>query len=201
MMISVGIEFAVGVACLALFPIRRPDQWLPVRAKPSTSAHAAFGGVLAIAAVAIVLTVASNQRLWASARRPASSAPVRCGRRHALRVAPLEAGRHGGDAWSGRSRGLLRLPHSLSRNPSHRHPRRTAPGASSPIRRVTYSVPVACGFSFNPSGSLESIPHRRKTSDRSSCPRRAFRRTRDQGIDARHMSKAGSRGLRTQRMT
>jgi hypothetical protein len=62
MMISVGIEFALGVACLALFPIRRPDQWLPPQSKAVYLAHAALGGLLAIAAVAIVMTVASNQR-------------------------------------------------------------------------------------------------------------------------------------------
>jgi hypothetical protein len=62
MMISVGIEFALGVACLALFPIRRPDQWLPSQSKTVYSAHAVLGGVLAIASVAIVMTVASNQR-------------------------------------------------------------------------------------------------------------------------------------------
>jgi len=62
MMIGIGVEFALGVACLALFPIRRPDQWLPPQSKVVYSAHAALGGVLAIAAVVIVMTLSSNQR-------------------------------------------------------------------------------------------------------------------------------------------
>jgi MFS family permease len=62
MMIGVGVEFALGVACLALLPFRRPDQWLPPQSKVVYSAHAALGGVLTIAAVAIVMTMASNQR-------------------------------------------------------------------------------------------------------------------------------------------
>jgi len=62
MMIGIGMEFALGVACLALFPFRRPDQWLPAQSKLVYSAHAALGGVLAIAAVAIVMTFASDQK-------------------------------------------------------------------------------------------------------------------------------------------
>ena len=62
MMIAVGIEFALGVVCLALIPIRRPDQWLPPQNTALYSAHAVLGGVLALAAVVIVMTHSSNQR-------------------------------------------------------------------------------------------------------------------------------------------
>ena len=62
MMIAVGIELALGVACLALIPIQRPDQWLPPQNTALYSAHAVLGGVLALAAVVIVMTHSSNQR-------------------------------------------------------------------------------------------------------------------------------------------
>ena len=55
MMIAIGIEFALGVACLVLVPIGRPDQWLPSQSKGAYIAHAVLGGLLGIGALAIVL--------------------------------------------------------------------------------------------------------------------------------------------------
>jgi hypothetical protein len=33
MIIGIGIEVGLGVACLVLVPVRRPDQWLPAQSK------------------------------------------------------------------------------------------------------------------------------------------------------------------------
>ena len=55
MMIAVGIEFAVGVACLVLVPTGRPDQWLPPQSKGVYIVHAALGGLLGMGALAILL--------------------------------------------------------------------------------------------------------------------------------------------------
>jgi len=63
MMIGVGIEFALGVACLILIPIGRPDQWLPPQSKGVYVAHAALGGLLGMGALAILLRVLDGPRL------------------------------------------------------------------------------------------------------------------------------------------
>jgi hypothetical protein len=55
MMIGVVIEFALGVACLALLPIGRPDQWLPAQSRGVYVAHAVLGGLLTVGALAILL--------------------------------------------------------------------------------------------------------------------------------------------------
>jgi len=62
MMLGIGTEFALGVACLALLPFGRPDQWLPPQSTVVYAAHATLGGMLAIASLAIVTTLSSNQR-------------------------------------------------------------------------------------------------------------------------------------------
>jgi hypothetical protein len=63
MMVGVGIEFALGVACLLLVPIGRPDQWLPPQSKGMYAAHAVLGGLLGIGALAILLRVLDAPRL------------------------------------------------------------------------------------------------------------------------------------------
>lgn len=73
MMIGIGIEFALGVACLVLVPVGRPDQWLPPQSRGVYVAHAVLGGLLAIAALTILITVLDGSRFRASARRSASS--------------------------------------------------------------------------------------------------------------------------------
>lgn len=55
MMIGVVIEFALGIGCLVLFPVGRPDQWLPAQNKGVYVAHAVLGGLLTISALVIVL--------------------------------------------------------------------------------------------------------------------------------------------------
>jgi hypothetical protein len=55
MLIGTGIEFALGVLCLVLIPVRRPDQWLPPQSKGVYIAHAVLGGLLAIGALAILM--------------------------------------------------------------------------------------------------------------------------------------------------
>jgi hypothetical protein len=62
MMIGIGIEFALGVACLVLVPVRRPDQWLPPQSRGLYAAHAVLGGLLAIGALAILVAVLDGPR-------------------------------------------------------------------------------------------------------------------------------------------
>ena len=62
MMIGIGIEFTLGVACLALVPLRRPDQWLPPQGGSVYVAHAVVGGLLTIGALAILMTVFGGLR-------------------------------------------------------------------------------------------------------------------------------------------
>ncbi len=62
MMIGISIEFGLGVACLVLIPIRRPDQWLPPQSGGVYIAHAVLGGLLAIGALAILITVLGGSR-------------------------------------------------------------------------------------------------------------------------------------------
>jgi hypothetical protein len=62
MMIGVVIEFGLGVGCLVLFPVGRPDQWLPLQNKGVYVAHAVLGGLLAIGALVIVLRVLDGSK-------------------------------------------------------------------------------------------------------------------------------------------
>ncbi len=62
MMIGIGIEFALGVVCVVLVPIRRPDQWLPAQSKGVYVAHAVLGGLLAIGALTILIAVLDGSR-------------------------------------------------------------------------------------------------------------------------------------------
>ena len=74
MMIAVGIEFALGVACLVLVPTGRPDQWLPPQSKGVYIAHAAIGGLLGIGALAIRAALAPRVEVRATRLHgPASS--------------------------------------------------------------------------------------------------------------------------------
>ncbi len=62
MMIAIGIEFALGVACLVLVPIGRSDQWLPPQSRGVYIAHAVLGGLLTIGALAILVAVLDGSR-------------------------------------------------------------------------------------------------------------------------------------------
>jgi hypothetical protein len=62
MMIGIGIEFALGVACVVLVPVRRPSQWLPPQSTGLYVAHAVLGGLLAIGAAAILVAVLDGTR-------------------------------------------------------------------------------------------------------------------------------------------
>jgi hypothetical protein len=55
MMIGVVIEFALGIGCLVLFPVGRPDQWLPAQSKGVYVAHAVLGALLTLSAVIILV--------------------------------------------------------------------------------------------------------------------------------------------------
>lgn len=55
MMIGVVVEFALGIACLALLPVGRPDQWLPPQSKSVYIAHAVLGGLLTIGALTVLV--------------------------------------------------------------------------------------------------------------------------------------------------
>src|SRR5580692_296494 len=62
MMITVVIEFVLGVACLVLVPVGRPDQWLPAQSKDVYIAHAGLGGLLGIGAAAILLRALNGSK-------------------------------------------------------------------------------------------------------------------------------------------
>jgi hypothetical protein len=62
MMIGIGVEFALGVACAVLIPLRRPGQWLPPQSRGLYVAHAVLGGLLAIAAPALVMAAFGASR-------------------------------------------------------------------------------------------------------------------------------------------
>lgn len=61
-MIAIGIEFALGVACLVLLPVGRPDQWLPPQSRGVYGAHAVLGGLLAIGALVILIAALGASR-------------------------------------------------------------------------------------------------------------------------------------------
>lgn len=63
MMIGIGIEFALGVACLVLVPMGRADQWLPPQSKVVYVAHAVLGGLLGIGALTIFTRARDRSRL------------------------------------------------------------------------------------------------------------------------------------------
>ncbi len=63
MMIGIGIESALGVACLVLVPVGRPDQWLPPQSRGVYVAHAVLGGLMAIGALAVLLKVLDGPRV------------------------------------------------------------------------------------------------------------------------------------------
>ena len=63
MMIGIGVEFALGVACLVLVPMGRPDQWLPPQSKAVYVAHALLGGLLGIGALTIFTRARHRSRL------------------------------------------------------------------------------------------------------------------------------------------
>ena len=46
MLIGIGFEFVLGVACLLLIPVGRPDGWLPPQEKAVYVAHASLGTIL-----------------------------------------------------------------------------------------------------------------------------------------------------------
>ncbi|HEY6471691.1 MAG TPA: hypothetical protein VIY26_02285 [Acidimicrobiales bacterium] len=62
MMVGVVVEFGLGIGCLALFPVGRPDQWLPAQDKVVYVAHAALGGLLTVSALLIVLRVLDGSK-------------------------------------------------------------------------------------------------------------------------------------------
>jgi hypothetical protein len=62
MMIGIVIEFALGVACLALIPVGRPDQWLPAQSRGVYLAHAVLGGLLTIGALTILMRVLGGSK-------------------------------------------------------------------------------------------------------------------------------------------
>jgi hypothetical protein len=62
MMIGIVIEFALGIACLALLPLGRPDVWLPAQSRGVYSAHAVLGGLLTIGALIILTRVLGGSK-------------------------------------------------------------------------------------------------------------------------------------------
>jgi hypothetical protein len=57
LMIAVGVEFLAGLVGMLYVPFNRPDGWLSHRGEAIYLLHAVFGGLLGVAAVALVLHV------------------------------------------------------------------------------------------------------------------------------------------------
>ena len=62
MMIGIVIEFALGVVCLLLVPIRRPDQWLPPQSRGVYLVHASLGALLGIGALTLLIAARNGSR-------------------------------------------------------------------------------------------------------------------------------------------
>lgn len=63
MMVGTAVEFALGIACVVLLPLRRPDQWLPSQSRSVYAVHAVLGAALAISALVVVAAVLGESRL------------------------------------------------------------------------------------------------------------------------------------------
>jgi hypothetical protein len=61
MVIGISFEFALGVACVVLVPIGRPDEWVPGPGRAVYIAHAAVGAILGVGAL-VSLFVAARER-------------------------------------------------------------------------------------------------------------------------------------------
>lgn len=57
MMIGIGVEFATGVAALAVVPVDRPDGWFPTGGEVAYLIHAGLGAVLMLVTLSLVLVV------------------------------------------------------------------------------------------------------------------------------------------------
>lgn len=74
MMIGILIEFALGVASLALLPFGRPDQWLPAQGRGVYVAHAVLGGLLTMGALTILIRALSGSKFARASERKSASA-------------------------------------------------------------------------------------------------------------------------------
>jgi hypothetical protein len=63
MLIGICLEFALGVACVVLVPVGRPDEWIPVQGRAVYVAHAVIGGMLGIGALVSFLVAAREGRM------------------------------------------------------------------------------------------------------------------------------------------
>ena len=52
---GVGVEFALGVACLVAVPTNRPGGWIPARGEDLYLVHAVIGGLLGLGALLVLL--------------------------------------------------------------------------------------------------------------------------------------------------
>jgi len=62
-LIGICLEFALGVACLVLVPVGRPNGWIPVQGRAVYVAHAALGAILGIGALVSFLVAAREGRI------------------------------------------------------------------------------------------------------------------------------------------
>jgi hypothetical protein len=63
MSIGICLEFGLGVACLVLVPVGRPDEWIPVQGRAVYIAHAALGAILGIGALVSFLVSARDGQM------------------------------------------------------------------------------------------------------------------------------------------
>jgi hypothetical protein len=61
---AVGLEFIVGMAALVVFPTGRPSGWIPVEGRVVYLIHAAAGGLVGLAALALVAASVGAGRLF-----------------------------------------------------------------------------------------------------------------------------------------
>lgn len=62
-LVGIGLEFALGVACLVLVPSGRANGWIPAQGRDVYVVHAALGGLLGIGALLIFLRADRNGRV------------------------------------------------------------------------------------------------------------------------------------------
>jgi hypothetical protein len=63
MVTGICLEVALGIACVVLVPVGRPDQWIPVQGRAVYIAHAVLGGLLGIGALLSFLVVPRGGRV------------------------------------------------------------------------------------------------------------------------------------------
>jgi hypothetical protein len=62
-LVGIGLEFALGVACLVVVPSGRTDGWIPTQGRDVYVVHAVLGGLLGIGVLLIFLRAVRDERV------------------------------------------------------------------------------------------------------------------------------------------